>query len=89
MPEQIQRIINRILTWWKQFNKRQQVLIISAAAVVVVALSILAYVVTRPTWITIAVAENATQSNTIQSLLEGENIAYQVSPDGLTYSIHE
>lgn len=89
MPEQIQRIINRILAWWKQFNKRQQVLIVSAAAVVVVALSILAYVVTRPTWITIAVAENATQSNTIQSLLSGENIPYQVSPDGLTYTIHE
>ncbi|MCR5640408.1 MAG: flagellar M-ring protein FliF [Lachnospiraceae bacterium] len=89
MPEQIQRILNRILTWWKQFNRRQQALIISAAAVVVVALSILGYVVTRPTWITIAVAENATQSKTIQGLLEGENITYQVSSDGLTYSIHE
>ena len=89
MPEQIQRIINRILTWWKQFNRRQQALIISAAAVVVVALSILAYVVTRPTWITIAVAENATQSNTIKGLLEGENIEYQLEPDGMTYLIHE
>ncbi|MCR4998823.1 MAG: flagellar M-ring protein FliF [Lachnospiraceae bacterium] len=89
MPEQIQRIINRIVEWWKQFTKQQKVLIISAAAVVVVALSILAFAVTRPTWITIATAENATQSKTIQSLLDGESITYQVSADGMTYSIHE
>lgn len=48
MPEQLQQIIDRIVEWWKKFNKKQQILLVSIVAVVVVAIGILAFVMTRP-----------------------------------------
>ena len=41
MPEQVQKILNRILEWWKKFNTKQKALLISSTAVVLVALVIL------------------------------------------------
>ena len=42
MPEQIRKIIDKVLEWWKKFNTKQRTLIISITAVVVIALVILA-----------------------------------------------
>lgn len=42
MPEQVQKVLDRILEWWKKFNTKQKTLLISIVAVVLVALAILA-----------------------------------------------
>ena len=44
MPEQLQKIIDRVVTWWKKFNNKQRALMLSLTAIVIVALVIL-YVV--------------------------------------------
>ena len=87
MPEAIQNILNRIKEWWLKFTTKQKAIIISAVAIVIIALVILAYVVTRPTWITLATATSAEQASKIKELLDGENIEYQTSQDGMTYSV--
>ncbi|MCR4732525.1 MAG: flagellar biosynthesis protein [Lachnospiraceae bacterium] len=89
MPERIQRILNRILEWWKQFTSRQKALILSAIAVVVMSLGILGFVVTRPTNIDIVTAKDATEANTIKGLFDGQGIWYQQSQDGMTFTIHK
>ena len=89
MPEQLQAILNRIIEWWKKFTSRQKILIISAVAVVVVAVSILAFVMTRPTTITLVKASDAKQASTIKDLLEGEKISYTTSNDGYTFYINK
>ncbi len=89
MPEQLQRILNRIAEWWKGFTNQQRAIIISVAAVVIVAFGILGYVVTRPTTVTLVTATDATESSEIQSLLDGEGIEYTLSSDGLTFTINE
>ena len=48
MPEQVQKVLDRILEWWKKFNTKQKTLLISIVAVVLVALAILAAVVSKP-----------------------------------------
>ncbi len=89
MPERMQQIINRILEWWKNFNTRQKALIISIAAVVVVAFSILGYVVTRPTMIPLVTCTTADEAAQVKDLLEGESITFEVSDDGMSYTINK
>ena len=53
MPEQLQKIINRVVEWWKKFNTKQKALMISLTSIVIVALVILGVVMTRPTYTTL------------------------------------
>ena len=51
MPEQLKKIIDRVVAWWKKFNNKQRALWISITAVILLSLGILAYVVSRPTMV--------------------------------------
>ncbi|MCR4611474.1 MAG: flagellar M-ring protein FliF [Lachnospiraceae bacterium] len=87
MPEAIQNILNRIKEWWSKFSTKQKAILISTVAVVVVAIVILAYVVTRPTWVTLVNCTTAQQASSVKELLTNENIEYQTSQDGMTYMV--
>lgn len=89
MPERIQEILNRILEWWKHFTNRQKAMIISLAALVLVAFGILGFVVTRPTMVELITCTNADESGKVKELLDGEQIAFQRSDDGMTYTINQ
>lgn len=89
MPEKIQEILNKIVEWWKNFNTRQKALIISIAAVVVIAFVILGYVVTRPTIVPLVECTSAEEASQVKELLTNENITYQVSDDGMSYSVNK
>lgn len=58
MPEQLQKIIDRVVTWWKKFNNKQRALMLSLTAIVIVALVILYVVVTKPSYTTLIDCEN-------------------------------
>ncbi len=89
MPEQIQQIINRVLDWWRRFTRRQQVLIVSLAAVVVASLVIMGVVLSRPNMVELISCEDAQTASTVAELLDGEGIKYEVSTNGMTYTIRE
>ena len=89
MPERIQQILNRIVEWWKNFSTRQKVLIISIAAVVAVAFSILGFVMTRPTMVNLITCDSAKQASSVKDLLDSNSITYEVSDDGLTYTVKQ
>ena len=87
MPEQIQKILDRVLEWWKKFNTKQKALLISSVAVVMVALVILAVVMNQPNMVTLIQCESTKQAAEVKELLSGENINYEVSQDALTFSV--
>lgn len=87
MAERIQDLISKIQEWWAKFTTRQKALIISLAAVVLVAVGITVYFATKPEFYTLATAENAQEAATIKSLLEGNNISFTQSDDGMTFTI--
>ena len=62
MPEQLQKIINRVVEWWKKFNTKQKALMISLTGIVIVALVILGVVMTRPQYTTLIDCENTKSS---------------------------
>ena len=86
MPEQIRKIIDKVLEWWKKFNTKQRTLIISITAVVVIALVILAYVASRPTMVQLIACEDASQASEVKNILEDAGISYQID-NSLVYMV--
>lgn len=90
MPEQVQKIWNRITEWWKKFSTKQKVLLSSVVATVMLALVILAFVVSTPTMVTLVECENTAQAGEVKELLDGdEGVPYEMSQDGLTFYVDE
>ncbi len=87
MPEQIQKILDKIKEWWNQFNTRQKTTIVSIAAVVIMAFAILIAVTTRPQYTRLANCETTKEASEIIDLLKSDSITYQVSDDGLTIDV--
>lgn len=88
MPEQIQKILERVLEWWKKFNNKQRVLIISITAVVLLSLGILAFAVSRPTMVNLVVCDDLKQASEVNNLLQSDSsIDYDVSSDGLIFQV--
>ena len=80
MPEQLQKIINRVVEWWKKFNTKQKALMISLTSIVIVALVILGVVMTRPTYTTLIDCENAKSASQVKEILDADGtIDYKVS----------
>ncbi|MDD6038423.1 MAG: flagellar basal-body MS-ring/collar protein FliF [bacterium] len=88
MQERLQRIWEQIVDWWKKFNRKQQILIVSIVLAMVLAIVILAYVISRPTVIELATCEDTAQAAQVKELLTSNDIWYEVSNDGLRFSIH-
>lgn len=80
MPEQLQKIINRVVEWWKKFNTKQKALMISLTGIVIVALVILGVAMTRPQYTTLIDCENTKSANQVKEILDGDgSIDYKVS----------
>lgn len=89
MPEQVQKIIDKVVEWWKRFNTKQRMLLISIAAVIIVALVILAAVVSTPKMLPLITCASTAEAGEVKSLLENEGIEYSVSDDGLVFEVNE
>lgn len=89
MPEQLKKIVDRILAWWKKFNNKQRVLILSCIGVVLVSLIILCVVFNIPHPEELYTCSNYEEAAKVQELLKGENIEFSMSEDGLTFIVEE
>ena len=89
MPERLKQILDKIVAWWKKFSTKQKTLIISVIAVIAVALGILGVVISKPTLVTLITCDSATQASEVKSLLDDNSITYEMSQDGLTFSVNE
>ncbi len=90
MPEQVQKIIDRILEWWKKFTTTQKAILVSATAGVLIALVILGVVVTKPTYVPLYTASDTKDAANVKSVLDGNSaIDYQVSSDGLVFTVNQ
>lgn len=87
MQERIKNIPKQILEWWNKFSVKQKTLIASVALAVIVALVIVVRVLTTPTLVPIRNCENTKEAAQVKELLTGEDIDYEVSSDGLNFSV--
>ncbi len=90
MPEQVQKIWDKIVDWWKKFSTKQKILLGSIAATILLALGILAYVVSTPTMVPLIECEDTAQAGEVKALLDGDSgVEYELSQDGLTFYVDE
>lgn len=90
MQEQLQKIVNQVLEWWKKYNTRQKVLLGSGVATVILALIILAFVVSRPTMKVLYECANTAEAGEVKKLLDDDGtIPYELSQDGLVFYVDE
>ena len=88
MQERLRQLLERILDWWKKFNRKQQILLISVVAVVAIAIGLTAFIMTRPKMIELTSCEDTKQAGEVKQLLTDNDIYYEVSSDGLVFTIH-
>jgi len=88
MPEQVQKILNRIVEWWKKFNNKQRIILLSAIGVVVIALIILSVVIATPKLETLYICDDWTEAAEIKELLDSdESIDYSTNDEGLIFYV--
>lgn len=87
MPERLREILQRVLDWWNKFTSRQKTIIIALAATVVFAFAIIIYITSQPKYVDLYASENAAKAAEVQALLDGANINYKASADGLKFSV--
>lgn len=89
MTERLLKIWNKVLQWWKKFERRQQIIIISTVGTVLVAFVILGVVVTSPTMVTLKTCENITEAASVKEALDSSGYAYTISEDGLSFKVNK
>lgn len=90
MPEQLQKILDQILEWWKKYNTKQKILLGSIVATILLALVILTVVVSKPTMEVLVECENTTEAGEVKDLLDSDGtISYELSQDGLIFYVEE
>lgn len=89
MGDRFKNIPKKIQGFWNKFDIKQKTLIIGIGAVVILTFSILAYVLTRPTMVTLVTCESTAEAAEVKELLEGEGIGLKVSDDGLRISVNK
>ncbi len=87
MADRIREIPKRLIEWWNKFTSKQKTLIICVAAGVVLLLGILVTVLTRPQYVLLVSSESTKEASVVTDLLEGAELDYIVSDDGLQISI--
>ena len=89
MQQRLQQLWERILDWWKKFNRKQQIFIVSIAAVVVIAIGLLAFTMSRPRMVELTTCEDTKQAGEVKQLLTDNDIVYEISDDGLSFTINK
>lgn len=83
MNEKLKGLLDRIVEFWKGLTVKQRMLIVSSAVVVVATLIILSAVLSKPQMVELISCENAKQASEVVDLLNGSDILFDASDDGL------
>lgn len=87
MPERLKAILDRIVEWWNKYNNKQKILMISIVAVVLIALGMLGYMLSAPTYVVLIRAKDSAEAATIRDILNSDtSINYRVT-DNLEFEV--
>lgn len=78
---------NRILEWWNRFTAKQKTLIIGILAVLILAIVIIVSMLTKPQYVLLRECESTKEAAEVRDLLDGEELTYEISDDGLVVRI--
>ena len=89
MVERLKGIPDKAMEFWKKYTAKQKTIIIAVICVVLVAIGIVAWIISRPTWTTFEVFENIDDATTATNALTEADITWKASRDGKTVYVHD
>lgn len=85
--EKLKELGSRLLEWWNRFTAKQKTLIVSGIAVVIIAIVFVVSMLTQPQYVLLRECESTKEAAEVRDLLQGENMTFEVSDDGLVIRI--
>ncbi len=81
------KILDRVKEWWNKFQPKQKTLIIGIGVALLLAVSILIFVLAKKQYVPLASCESTKEAAAIRDLLDGQDLDYDISSDGLNFQI--
>lgn len=85
--EKLKELWGRFLEWWNRFTAKQKTLIVSGIALVIIAIVVVVSMLTQPQYVLLRECESTKEAAEVRDLLQGEDMTFTVSDDGLVIKI--
>ena len=85
--DKLKELGSRILEWWNRFTAKQKTLIVAGVAVVIIAIVFIVSMLTQPQYVLLRECESTAEAAEVRDLLQGEDMTFEVSDDGLVIKI--
>lgn len=85
--DKLRELGNKIMEWWNRFTAKQKTLIIGIIAIVILAIVIIVTMLTKPQYVLLRECETTKEAAEVRDLLNGEELTYEISDDGLVIRI--
>lgn len=89
MQERIKEIPAKFVEFWNKYTGKQKTIIIAVVCVILLAIGLMAYFVSRPTWVKFEAFSNVDDANAMTNALNDAQISWKASNDGLTLYVHD
>lgn len=89
MPEQVKKILAKIVEIWNKYTKKQRTIFLSIIGTVILAFAILTFIMSRITYVDVYTFENKESVAEAVTVLKDAAITYRVAEDGLTIQVDE
>ena len=89
MREKVKEIPEKFKVFWDKYTSKQKTIVISIICVVLIAIGVVAWLASRPTWSKFQVFDSVDDANTMTKALDDQSITWKASSDGKTIYVHQ
>ncbi len=89
MREKVKEIPEKFKTFWDKYTSKQKTIVIAIICVVLIAIGVVAWLASRPTWSKFQVFDSVDDANTMTKALDDQSITWKASSDGKTIYVHQ
>lgn len=89
MGDRLKKIPSQLLEIWNKYEKKQKIIIVAVAVVLVASLSILGYVLSRPSYALLTKCETTKETSEVKTLLDDNGITNKVGDDAITIYVEK
>ena len=89
MREKVKEIPEKFKVFWDKYTSKQNTIVIAIICVVLIAIGVVAWLASRPTWSKFQVFDSVDDANTMTKALDDQSITWKASSDGKTIYVHQ
>ncbi|MBP3339014.1 MAG: hypothetical protein J6L69_06395 [Lachnospiraceae bacterium] len=89
MNDKVKDLQKKVVDFWNKYDKKQKKMIISITLVLIIAVVIMAYVLTKPTYVELITCDDLTSAANVKDILVENTIDYETTNNNLTFMVKE